>query len=364
MLNRILFVDDEPNILNGYQRQLRRDFQIEIAEGSEKGILAIQNSEPFSVIVSDLKMPGMDGNQFLAKAKDMSPLSTRILLTGYADLSSAITAINNGNIFRLLTKPCDKNILSQALKDGIAQYEKNIKAIKDAPEAPSRKCILIVDDDPVTLKLLKKTLETLEDLDVHTAENGEKAIHMLKSRSIDLVVSDLHMPGINGMQLLHYVNKNYPGIRVIVLTGCGTSNIENKIKSIGSYQYYEKPLDVNVLKEASLRELRAAPTGQIHGINISSLLQLIDIEGKTCTLTVRSQGRTGYLYFKNGELISADSGGKNGEEAAREIINWDDSVIEMSEICRKNKRDIQKPLMQILMDSARVKDEEKEEAGD
>lgn len=363
MENKILFVDDDANILDGYKRQLRKEFHIETAEGSEKGLEAITESGPFAVIVSDLKMPGMDGNQFLERVKKISPDSTRILLTGYADLSSAIVAINNGNIFRLLTKPCEKSVLIKALNEGIEQYEKNARAkkIEKTPNATARKKILIVDDDPVTLKLLQKTLSKMEDLEVYTAEDGKKAINLLNQQSVDLLVSDLHMPGINGLQLLQYVNKHFPGLRAIVLTGCGTSNIENKIKSIGSYQYYEKPLDVNVFKEASLRELQASPVGQIHGINISSFLQLIDIEGKICTLTVRAQGKTGYLYFRDGDLIAAETFGRRGEEAAQEIINWSDSIIEIADVCKKNKREIEKPLMQILMDSARIKDEENEE---
>jgi DNA-binding NtrC family response regulator len=359
MENRILFVDDDSNILDAFKRQLRNQFHIETAEGSKKGLEVIQNNDPFAVIVSDLKMPGMDGNQFLTRVKEISPESTRILLTGYADLSSAIKAINDGNIFRLLTKPCDKKVLIQALNNGIEEYKKTARSITEekVSDALPKKKILIVDDDPVTIKLLHKTLNDIEDLDVYTAKDGKKAIDLLNKKNIDLLISDLHMPGINGLQLLHHVSKHFPGIRVIILTGCGTSNIENKIKSIGSYQYYEKPLDINVFKEAALRELQATPAGQIHGINISSFLQLIDIEGKICTLTVRSQGKVGYLYFRDGELIAAETNGQKGEKAAQKIINWDDSVIEITDICKKNKREILKPLMQILMESARIKDE-------
>ena len=360
MEHKILFVDDDSNILDAYKRQLRKQFAVETAEGAENGIEAVKNNGPFSVIVSDLRMPGMDGNRFLARVKEMSPETARILLTGYADLTSAIEAINNGNIFRLLTKPCDKIDLVQTLENGIEQYIRNVNSRRgcDISEGLSRKKVLIVDDDPATLKLLKKSLNNMEDLDIYTAEDGRKAINILNKQNIDLLISDIQMPRVNGLQLLNYVNKNIHGIRVIVLTGNGTESMENKIKSIGSYQYYEKPLDLNVLKDSVMRELYSGNASQIQGINISSFLQLIDIEGKVCTLTVRSNGNVGYLYFRDGELIAAETEGLRGEKAAINIINWNNSIIEIADICKKNKREIEKPLMQILMESARIKDEE------
>ena len=360
MEDRILFVDDDSNILDGYKRQLRRQFNIFTAEGGEMGLEEIKNNGPFAVIVSDLKMPGMDGNQFLAYVKDIAPESTRILLTGYADLRSAIDAINNGRIFRLLTKPCDKIDLIQTLENGIEQYRKNVrsKAGTDALESLARKKILLVDDDPSTLRLLQISLKDIKEIVIFTAENGKEAIDLLNRENFDLLVCDIFMPQMNGLQLLSYVNKHIQGIRVIVLTGEGSQKTEDEIKAIGNYQFYEKPLDMNVFKDSVLKELRGSGASQIHGINISSFLQLIDIEGKICTLTVRSHGNVGYLYFRNGELISAETDGQKGEQAALAIIGWNNSIIEIDDSCKRNKREIEKPLMQILMESARLKDEE------
>src|SRR5262245_28427095 len=104
MSERILCVDDEPNVLAGYQRQLRKHYDIEIAQGGEQGLAAIQEKGPYAVIVSDMRMPGMNGAQFLARAKELAPHSVRMLLTGYSDQKAAISAVNDGHIFRFLTK--------------------------------------------------------------------------------------------------------------------------------------------------------------------------------------------------------------------------------------------------------------------
>jgi hypothetical protein len=105
----------------------------------------------------------------------------------------------------------------------------------------------------------------------------------------------------------------------------------------------------------SLLDSRVA--SEIHGISISAFLQLVDTEKKTCTLTVKSNGNTGYLYISSGELIAAEAGELRAEEAAHQIINWERTVIEIENSCRRKKREIHQPLMMVLMESARMKDE-------
>lgn len=122
MTQKVLFVDDEPNILGAYQRNLRNRFHIETAQGGEHGLAAIASQGPYAVVVSDLRMPGMDGVQFLAKVKEHSPDSVRVMLTGQADMTAAIAAVNEGNIFRFLTKPCPPDILAKTLDASLQQY--------------------------------------------------------------------------------------------------------------------------------------------------------------------------------------------------------------------------------------------------
>jgi response regulator RpfG family c-di-GMP phosphodiesterase len=119
---RVLCVDDEPKVLAVYQRMLQDQFDIEIAEGPEKGLAAVTERGPFAVVVSDMRMPQMNGAQFLGRVRVISPDSVRMLLTGYADQKSAIEAINEGNVFRFLTKPCSKDVFANALLSGVHQY--------------------------------------------------------------------------------------------------------------------------------------------------------------------------------------------------------------------------------------------------
>jgi response regulator RpfG family c-di-GMP phosphodiesterase len=119
--NRILFVDDEPNILDAFRRQFYNRFPLDTAVGAEQGLELLTKGGPYAVIVSDLRMPGMNGIQFLAEAKKLSPSSVRIMLTGYADTAAAIGAVNQGNIFRFLNKPCVGEVLGKTIEAGLEQ---------------------------------------------------------------------------------------------------------------------------------------------------------------------------------------------------------------------------------------------------
>jgi serine phosphatase RsbU (regulator of sigma subunit) len=125
--HKVLFVDDDANLLAAFQRQLRKQFQIETALGGQEGLELVKNHGPFSVIVSDFRMPNMDGIEFLSRVRAMAPESVRIMLTGNADLEAAIKAVNEGNIFRFLTKPCSANLLGESLITGIEHYQQVIQ---------------------------------------------------------------------------------------------------------------------------------------------------------------------------------------------------------------------------------------------
>ena len=122
MTPKVLLVDDDPNILSAYSRTFRKRFQFDTALGGDEGLALLESSGPYSVILSDMRMPGMDGVQFLTRARELHPDSTRIMLTGNVDQQTAIDAVNRGHIFRFLTKPCEPEALAEALEAGIEQY--------------------------------------------------------------------------------------------------------------------------------------------------------------------------------------------------------------------------------------------------
>ena len=130
MSNRVLFVDDDPKILAAFQRQLRKKVVIETVESGAEGLEVLRRDGPFSLVVTDYCMPSMNGIEFLGRAREIAPETVRIMLTGSADLGAAIQAVNQGNIFRFLTKPCSSDNLLEAVQAGIHEYRRTHKERK------------------------------------------------------------------------------------------------------------------------------------------------------------------------------------------------------------------------------------------
>ncbi len=122
MSEKVLFVDDEPNVLDGIRRQLRKNFSVETALGPVEGLRAINKKGPFAVVVSDIRMPLIDGIKFLTRVREIAPESVRMVLTGNADIDNAIKAVNSGHVFRFMTKPCPAEALIEVVQAGIEQY--------------------------------------------------------------------------------------------------------------------------------------------------------------------------------------------------------------------------------------------------
>jgi ActR/RegA family two-component response regulator len=122
MGDKVLFVDDEPAFLTGYKLMLPEDFETDTAIGGEQGLAMIRDHGPYAVAVSDMRMPGMNGVQFLTRVRQSAPDTVRMILTGYSDITAVMDAVNQGNIFRFLAKPCEADVLTNAITSGLAQY--------------------------------------------------------------------------------------------------------------------------------------------------------------------------------------------------------------------------------------------------
>lgn len=122
MRHRILFVDDDISLLDSFRRSLRGRYDMTLLSDPLKALEAVKSEEPFSVAVSDYRMPKMDGIQFLQEVQRIAPDTVRVILTGFAETQVAIDAVNEGHVFRFLTKPCSEATLCHVLDQGIEQY--------------------------------------------------------------------------------------------------------------------------------------------------------------------------------------------------------------------------------------------------
>ncbi|MEX2315626.1 MAG: response regulator [Pirellulales bacterium] len=123
MSNRVLFVDDEQSLLNGIERRLGSEYDLVTANAGEAALKAMDDQGPFAVVVTDMRMPKMDGIEFIRAARAKSPDSVYIMLTGNQDQATAIQALNEGQVFRFLTKPCQSADLKSTIDAGMRQYQ-------------------------------------------------------------------------------------------------------------------------------------------------------------------------------------------------------------------------------------------------
>ena len=122
MTNKVLFVDDDANILASFRRRLGRRFDVATVLGGAQGLEVLENEGPVAVVVSDQRMPNMDGVEFLGEVRKRAPDTVRMMLTGNTDVTTAIKAVNEGHIFRFFTKPCPPEEMEVAIEAGLKQY--------------------------------------------------------------------------------------------------------------------------------------------------------------------------------------------------------------------------------------------------
>ena len=162
MKDKVLLVDDDAMVLAGLKRQLRNQFSIDTALSGEEALERLRENGPYAVIVSDYMMPGMNGVEFLSRAKKSNPETIRMMLTGTADMPTAIKAVNEGNIFQFHPKPCPAETLSKAIESGLTHYKKTV-----AEHNQLRKVkVSLAQASRVQQKMLPKADPQIDGLDI------------------------------------------------------------------------------------------------------------------------------------------------------------------------------------------------------
>ncbi len=224
------------------------------------------------------------------------------------------------------------------------------------------KQVLIVDDEKSLLKSLKTGLEAYSSqFRVLTAENGREALEMVRTHLVDLVVTDLKMPVMDGFELLSVLAVDYPAIQTMVMTAFGTPETDERIKRYGTFTILEKPIDFDELSETIRRKLeRQQREGSVSGISLGGFLQLIEMEQKTCLLEIYAEeNNRGYLYLKGGLPYDAIFEGVKSEEAVYRMLALKNIRINFNPIpARPIKKRIQADITSLLLDGASYSNED------
>lgn len=242
---RILFVDDEERILRSLALQFRREYEV-LTESDPLRALQRLKSESVHVLVSDQRMPGMTGAELLAAAQQIAPQTLRILLTGYSDLDAAVAALNNGGIFRYLTKPWDAQemafTLRQAGELALRQVPATAAVLQSAVSATTALKLLLLDDDPQTLAVVAEFC-VAGGHRLLRAANLAEALQFLNHESVDLLVSDLKLAGEDTVPLLKTLARLHPRLLSLVVTPFqDTQALLKLINEAQIFRYLPKPI--------------------------------------------------------------------------------------------------------------------------
>jgi CheY-like chemotaxis protein len=217
--------------------------------------------------------------------------------------------------------------------------------------------ILLVEDDPAALSLLAKFFGRLEnDIRVMTADTGVSGLGILRLQLVDILVADLQKPGLDGFELLAVATRELPEIPVVVVTALD-ARMTARLSRIGHFRVLRKPVGLEELRAAAEEEMVAARHGALSGFTLSSFLQLVEMERKTCSVRVAAQGKVGYFHFESGELLDAVTEDKRGEAAACETIVWEKPEIRILPLLRRPERTIGRSLTNLALDAFRLHDE-------
>ena len=222
--------------------------------------------------------------------------------------------------------------------------------------------ILVVDDDQVLqLTLKRKMIEFDEQFQVVQAVDGFDALQKLEDSAFSLVITDLLMPRMDGMNLISHIQKKYPDLPVIIISGVKRKDVPNIEQVDGIIAYMEKPIAVNKLLELILSTLEEETRGGLmHNISPTMFMQLMEMEEKTCTIRMLDNGSDegGILYLKDGQLLDARVGSLKGTEAALRVFFWNEITVFFRHECAPRENVVNRKIQSIIMVALTAKDEE------
>ena len=249
----VLCVDDEPNILRTLHWMLHKEFNVLTAPDGPSALELLRKHD-FDVIVSDQRMPGMIGSEFLRQACQLAPRAMRILLTGYSDMQALLKSINEGEVFRFVTKPWQNEELSRAVREAaeIARAKppsfasSSLPAPLEAMEGVEEH-VLVLDEDPAMADAVEQVMAPGTRL--FRARTVPEAVALLDSEPVSVLVSETHVGRVDTTALLRLLKQSRPEIVSVVLTA--QSDVESVVKLINQgqvYRFIPKPVKAGYLK--------------------------------------------------------------------------------------------------------------------
>jgi len=354
-MDKILIALDDLKLQRFLRSRLHKfidKIEIVLAGNREDAISALEQGH-ISLLVADLQMSKGDGPALLSYFNDKHPDIPCIVMTDQGTPEMKGRFSNDINHFIL--KPFDLNELAETIIAGLYRSGESYSLTEIMDK------VLIVDDDELFLDIIKQGMQHYKSqFKVLTAADGDEAIEVLNREYISVLVTDLVMPKLDGLELLAHMTRSHPATPCIVMTGYGSPAIKKRADRGEILSYIEKPFDSNELAGAIIKGLDLSYEGDyLTGISVSSFLQIINMEKKTCFFEISSMDkRKGLFYFKEGIPYDALCDDLEGEVAAIEMISWDYVEFRFKSLPKEDvKQRINENLTSLIMEGAKIKDE-------
>ena len=231
--------------------------------------------------------------------------------------------------------------------------------------------ILLLDDDPDVLDMYREILGQLSSKpEIHTATSGARGMAMLEAHEFRLLICDLKMPKMDGLQVLSIVRRKYPALRTVVLTSVADEQFRSRIYALGVDQFWQKPAseqEIKLFLECIESLLGPESEPGFRGVQSKSLVDLIQLEcisQSSSTLRITNGPLTGKIWINNGDLIDAETDGARSEEAFQKILAWRAGSFETLPAEPARPRTIFKSYNALLLETAQVIDESRGEIPD
>lgn len=247
---RVLFVDDEQRILTSMKMLFRREYEVFTCNSGAEA-LELLKEQKVEVVVSDQRMPKMTGIELLREVRDLQPQAIRLLLTGYADLNAIIGSINEGEIFRFVSKPWSNEDLKATLAKAVAaaEFEATIEeaeaskpaAASEVAEEEAKPGILLLDQDADSRSLMKDMLAG--DFNVFEADTIAECLDLLEKEDLGVIISDIYIQGTPVVELLSLLKQHQPHLVSIIVTNRADAHAAIDLINHGQvYRFLMRPV--------------------------------------------------------------------------------------------------------------------------
>lgn len=223
-----------------------------------------------------------------------------------------------------------------------------------------KKKVLVVDDEEdLTWSISKNLSRDKDNFEVICVNSGDEALNLLSQVPVDLVVSDIKMPGISGLDLLLQIKQHYANTRVIIMTAYGSADVQKEATSRGSLYYIEKPFEIDDLRNLILKALadKKGFDGKVTDFQLSDLIQMNVLGRMVTALVVTKDNQSGMIYFSEGNITHAECGLLKGDEAFYRMMSWEDGKFEFRKGEVAPEESITKGWQSLLLEGMRRKDE-------